>query len=100
MIAHMSSVSSGGGDASRHPRGYPQCMAGLSYQTAGESHGPALITVITGLPAGIELDLDLINSELARRQGGYGRGGRQRASPVRTRRRASLRASKSVSAQV
>ena len=50
----------------------------LDYQTAGESHGPALITTITGLPAGLSLDMDLINRELARRQGGYGRGGRQK----------------------
>jgi len=50
----------------------------LDYHTAGESHGPALITLIQGMPAGIELDMDLINGELRRRQGGYGRGGRQR----------------------
>ncbi len=53
-------------------------MPRLDYQTAGESHGPALITTITGLPAGLTLDMDLINRELARRQGGYGRGGRQK----------------------
>ena len=50
----------------------------LDYQTAGESHGPGLVTTITGLPAGLELDNDFINGELARRQGGYGRGGRQK----------------------
>ncbi len=50
----------------------------LDYQTAGESHGPGLITIVSGLPAGILLDLDFINAELSRRQGGYGRGGRQR----------------------
>lgn len=50
----------------------------LDYQTAGESHGPALVTILTGLPRGLTLDLDLINGELLRRQGGYGRGGRQR----------------------
>ncbi|MEM1330683.1 MAG: chorismate synthase [Planctomycetota bacterium] len=49
----------------------------LDYQTAGESHGPGLLSVVTGLPAGVTLDLDLINGELRRRQGGYGRGGRQ-----------------------
>lgn len=53
-------------------------MPRLDYQTAGESHGPALITTITGLPAGLELDVELIDSELRRRQGGYGRGGRQK----------------------
>jgi chorismate synthase len=50
----------------------------LSYHTAGESHGPALTTLINGLPAGLELDVDFINAELARRQGGYGRGARQK----------------------
>jgi len=50
----------------------------LTYQTAGESHGPALTTLINGLPAGLELDVDFINGELERRQGGYGRGARQK----------------------
>ena len=53
-------------------------MATLTYRTAGESHGPALISIIEGLPAGLPLDVDFINQELRRRQGGYGRGGRQR----------------------
>ncbi len=53
-------------------------MATLSYRTAGESHGPALVSIIEGLPAGLRLDMDLINGELKRRQGGYGRGGRQK----------------------
>lgn len=53
-------------------------MATLSYRTAGESHGPALVSIIEGLPAGLRLDIDLINGELKRRQGGYGRGGRQK----------------------
>jgi len=53
-------------------------MTELSYRTAGESHGPALSTLIEGVPAGLELDLALIDAELRRRQGGYGRGGRQK----------------------
>lgn len=53
-------------------------MARLSAYTAGESHGPALTTYIDGMPAGLDVDLDFINSVLRRRQGGYGRGGRQR----------------------
>ncbi len=53
-------------------------MATLTYRTAGESHGPALLSLIEGLPAGLALDVDFINAELRRRQGGYGRGGRQR----------------------
>ncbi len=53
-------------------------MASLSYRTAGESHGPALIALVEGMPAGVPVDADLINTELRRRQGGYGRGGRQK----------------------
>lgn len=53
-------------------------MASLVYHTAGESHGPALIALVQGLPAGVEVDLDFINAEMRRRQGGYGRGGRQK----------------------
>lgn len=53
-------------------------MPNLTYQTAGESHGPTLVSTVAGLPAGVEIDLELINRELSRRQGGYGRGGRQR----------------------
>jgi len=53
-------------------------MSTLTYRTAGESHGKALITLVEGMPAGVPIDVDLINSELRRRQGGYGRGGRQK----------------------
>src|SRR6516165_6798806 len=49
----------------------------LRYLTAGESHGPALTAIVEGFPSGIFLDADLINHELKRRQGGYGRGKRQ-----------------------
>jgi chorismate synthase len=49
----------------------------LRILTAGESHGPALVSLIEGLPAGLHLDIDAINRELARRQKGYGRGDRQ-----------------------
>jgi chorismate synthase len=49
----------------------------LSASTAGESHGPALVVTVSGLPAGLHLDTGFINGELSRRQGGYGRGGRQ-----------------------
>jgi chorismate synthase len=50
---------------------------GLSYVTAGESHGPGLTVVVSGLPAGLELHHDLIRADLARRQAGYGRSPRQ-----------------------
>lgn len=48
----------------------------LRFLTAGESHGPELVAVIEGAPAGFEIDLAAINQDLARRQKGYGRGGR------------------------
>ncbi len=51
-------------------------MAQLDYVTAGESHGPALVVTISGMPAGVAVDAGFINGELTRRQGGYGRGGR------------------------
>ncbi len=50
----------------------------LDYQTAGESHGPALTVLVQGMPADIPVDSPLINGELRRRQGGYGRGGRMK----------------------
>jgi len=49
----------------------------LSLTTAGESHGPALVAIVTELPAGLVLDRDAINADLARRQQGYGRSPRQ-----------------------
>lgn len=48
----------------------------MRYLTAGESHGPQLTTIIEGLPAGLPITAEEINRELARRQTGYGRGGR------------------------
>ena len=50
----------------------------LRYWTAGESHGKTLIALVDGFPAGLTIDTDVIDHELRRRQGGYGRGGRQR----------------------
>ncbi len=50
----------------------------LRYQTAGESHGKALVALVTGFPAGVELSAGPIDAELRRRQGGYGRGDRQK----------------------
>ncbi|MEO8434795.1 MAG: chorismate synthase [Pyrinomonadaceae bacterium] len=48
------------------------------FTTAGESHGRALVAIVEGLPAGMPVDVDLINHELQRRQWGYGRGGRMK----------------------
>ncbi|HAM16679.1 MAG TPA: chorismate synthase, partial [Eggerthellaceae bacterium] len=45
--------------------------------TAGESHGPQLTAIVDGVPAGLRVSEESINADLARRQAGYGRGGRQ-----------------------
>jgi len=50
----------------------------LRYLTAGESHGPGLVAIAEGFPAGLTIDLDRVNADLARRQKGYGRGGRMK----------------------
>jgi chorismate synthase len=50
----------------------------LSLVTAGESHGPALVAIVSGLPAGLTLDRSAIDNDLRRRQEGYGRSARQR----------------------
>jgi chorismate synthase len=50
----------------------------LSLVTAGESHGPALVAIVSGLPAGLVLDREAIDADLRRRQEGYGRSPRQR----------------------
>ena len=50
----------------------------LRYLNAGESHGKGLMAVLEGVPAGLPLTAEMINGDLARRQGGYGRGGRMR----------------------
>ena len=63
----------------------------LALTTAGESHGPALVAVVTGLPAGLELDRAAIDADLARRQKGYGRSPRQRIETDRVEVLAGLR---------
>jgi len=50
----------------------------LRFLTAGESHGPSLITILDGIPAGLSITIEVINKELARRQQGYGSGGRMK----------------------
>ncbi|MGM9526134.1 MAG: chorismate synthase [Peptococcaceae bacterium] len=50
----------------------------VRYLEAGESHGKGLVAIVEGLPAGIPVDVAFINRQLARRQGGYGRGGRMK----------------------
>ena len=53
-------------------------MSTLRYLTAGESHGKGLSALMEGIPANLELTAEYINNELARRQMGYGRGGRMK----------------------
>ena len=50
----------------------------LSFRTAGESHGQALVALVEGIPAHLPIDFEFIDHELKRRQGGYGRGGRMK----------------------
>ncbi|SDN15492.1 chorismate synthase [Limosilactobacillus mucosae] len=61
----------------------------MNYLTAGESHGLQLTGILEGIPAGQHLDVDQINQALAARQGGYGRGNRQKKSNM-TRLRSSV----------
>ena len=53
-------------------------MADLRFTTAGESHGPGLVAIVEGLPAGLELDRERLDADMARRQLGHGRGGRMK----------------------
>ncbi len=63
----------------------------LTYRTAGESHGPALFAVLEGLPAGMPLVPEDIDADLARRQLGYGRGGRMKIETDRANVKSGLR---------
>jgi len=53
-------------------------MSGLRFTTAGESHGPGLVAIVEGMPAGLELDREALDRDMARRQLGHGRGGRMK----------------------
>lgn len=63
----------------------------LRFSTAGESHGPALVGILKGLPAGLVLDREAIDADLARRQQGYGRSPRQKIEQDRVEVLAGLR---------
>ena len=63
----------------------------LTLTTAGESHGPALVAILTGVPAGLQLERDAIDADLARRQEGYGRSPRQKLEQDRVEVLAGLR---------
>src|SRR5690606_15849737 len=64
--------------SSERGRGLWKDRAMLRWLTAGESHGPELIAIVEGLPAGVPVSLDAIRADLARRKLGYGRGSRMK----------------------
>lgn len=68
----------------------------LRFLTAGESHGLALVAIVEGLPAGLPVTEEEINRDLARRQGGYGRGGRMQIERDRVRFLSGLRRGKTL----
>ncbi|MBI2815819.1 MAG: chorismate synthase [Acidobacteria bacterium] len=72
----------------------------MRFQTAGESHGQALIALLSGLPAGIPVDLAFINRELKRRQQGYGRGGRMKIETDQAEILSGVRRGKTIGAPV
>ncbi len=66
-------------------------MPHFRFLTTGESHGPGLTIVIEGMPAGVGITEEYIRGDLARRQGGYGRGGRQKIETDWARMRSGIR---------
>src|SRR5712692_1993861 len=63
-------------DERRGPPGRTRGAVMLRFLTAGESHGPELVVVVEGLPAGVEVSVEALDRDLARRLAGYGRGAR------------------------
>src|SRR5262245_7619621 len=72
----------------------------LRFYTAGESHGQALLAFLSGLPAGLSVDVEYINHELHRRQLGYGRGGRQKIEKDRAEIFAGVRRGETIGAPI
>lgn len=72
----------------------------LRFLTAGESHGPALTVIVEGLPAGLRVDLEAIDRQLRRRQGGYGRGQRMAIESDRVELLAGVRAGETLGSPV
>ena len=72
----------------------------LRFYTAGESHGQALLAFVSGLPAGLPVDVEAINHELHRRQLGYGRGGRQKIEKDRAEIFAGVRHGQTIGAPI
>lgn len=72
----------------------------LRYLTGGESHGPALTGIIEGFPANVDIDIDEINSDLARRQHGHGRGGRMKIETDKIRFLSGVRGGKTLGSPI
>ncbi|MGA1995940.1 MAG: chorismate synthase [Bryobacteraceae bacterium] len=72
----------------------------LRFETAGESHGECLVATLTGLPAGIPINLETVNRELWRRQQGFGRGGRMKIETDRAEIVAGVRHSRTIGSPV
>ncbi|MDQ2871998.1 MAG: chorismate synthase, partial [Candidatus Eremiobacteraeota bacterium] len=70
------------------------------YLTAGESHGPALVGILDGIPAHVRLDIEAIDATLARRQGGYGRGARMKIERDRVELLAGVRGSETLGSPI
>jgi chorismate synthase len=75
-------------------------VATLRFTTAGESHGPGLVAIVEGLPAGLELDRERIDADMARRQLGHGRGGRMKIESDSVEIRAGVRHGKTLGSPV
>src|SRR6056297_1447746 len=72
----------------------------LKFRTAGESHGEAIMAIVEGLPAGINIDKKLIDDKLRRRQGGYGRGGRMNIESDKVKIISGIRKSKTIGSPI
>ena len=72
----------------------------LRFSTAGESHGEALVGMLSGMPAGVAIDLEFVNRELWRRQQGYGRGGRMRIERDKARILSGVRHGKTIGSPI
>ena len=75
-------------------------MGDLRFTTAGESHGPGLVAIVEGLPAGLELDRERLDADMARRQLGHGRGGRMKIERDAVEIRSGVRHGRTVAANV
>ncbi len=72
----------------------------LGLTTGGESHGPGLTAILTGLPAGLRVDLELLARDLARRQHGFGRGRRMQIEKDRAEIRGGVRGGETLGSPV